>query len=137
MNNAYFDGGENGYSNSRFDPSLECNSVNASSTHILTVTDRMSYDPAVRFPVIDIITFWPNRSSGLQTYSTSWMKDVQVELVCMRPTSVAEGSTIPPTEWDLLNNKSINFPEPSSASSVTYGMLGWISAAVTGVILML
>jgi hypothetical protein len=137
MNLTYFSGIQNGYSNSRFDPSLECNSVNASSTHILTVTDRIDYDPAVRFPVIDVITFFPNRSSGSQNYMDSWKDDVRVEMVCMRPSDVVEGSRIPPTASEILSNKSIQFPGTSLASTVTCGVLGWVSAVVMGIMIIL
>jgi hypothetical protein len=129
----YFNGMEAGYPNSRFDPSLECNGVNVSSTHILTVTDRISYDLAVRFPVVDVITFFPNRSSGSQDYLDNWKDDVRVEMVCMRPSEIVDGSRTPPTGSEILSNTSIKFPGTSRANTVTYGVLGWMSAVVMGI----
>jgi hypothetical protein len=131
----------NGYPSSHFDPSLECNGVNASSTHIATVTDGMNYGPAVQFPVVDIITFWPNRlTAGMENYTSYWDGDVRVEIVCMRSTTVADGSTKPPSVSELLNDKNAVFPknqttpESSGAESVTNEIQRWMSAVVMALV---
>lgn len=41
MNLMYLSGASEGHLNSEFDPSLKCNDVNISSTHTVTVADRM------------------------------------------------------------------------------------------------
>jgi hypothetical protein len=139
----YFNTRASGYPNSQFDPSLKCNGVNASSTHMQTVTEGMNYGPAVQFPIVDIITFWPNRLDGLENYRSFWSADVHVEVVCMRPTTVADGSTKPPSPQELLNDESANFPrnqtetKSSGAKSVTHGALGLMSACIMGVMLLL
>lgn len=142
MNLTYLSGVSDGYLNSQFDPSLECNGVNVSSTHSVTVAERMAYDPAVRFPVIDVITFWPNRSlpNGLQSYDTRWPEDVLVEVVCMRPDEeIAKGSETPPEAFEILGRHDISFPTGSSANALRlgHGALGKMSAIVMGVVLVM
>jgi hypothetical protein len=142
MNLTYLSGVSDGYLNSQFDPSLECNGVNVSSTHSVTVAERMAYDAAVRFPVIDVITFWPNRSlpNGLQSYDTRWPTDVLVEVVCMRPdTDIAEGSETPPSATEILARDNVTFPTASGASKfgLGHGVLGMMSAIVMGVMLVI
>jgi hypothetical protein len=138
MNNTYVDGVKMNNLNSDFSPDTECNGVNASSTHTLTVSQRMAYDDAVRFPVIDVISFWPNRSSGFQSYNTAWVSDVRVEVLCMRPDEmIAEGSSVPPSGQDLLKVEGARFPTANGAITLERGTLGWLGAVVVGVMLML
>jgi hypothetical protein len=138
MNTTYFNGVKENNPNSRFDPSLECNGINASSTHSLSVAGAMSYDNAVRFPVLDVIYFWPNRSSLKETWTNTQETDVRVEVVCMRPDEKIEpGSRIPPSGKDLIGDEKAKFPTASGATALTYGILGWVSAAVMGVMLLL
>ncbi|KAF2826960.1 hypothetical protein CC86DRAFT_455552 [Ophiobolus disseminans] len=117
------------------DPSLECDGVNLSKTHAFTAGQGMSYDAAVRFPLIDIITFWPNRTSRT-TYYTGWYDDVHVELVCLRPEQIAQGSRTPPSGKDLLNAEGVKFPVGSGAAAVSIGALTWLSAAVVSIMMM-
>lgn len=136
MNLTYLDGLTEGYRNSQFDSSLGCNKVNVSSTHILPVAERMDYDAAVRFPVIDVITFWPNRSNGMQAYDTRWPDNVHVEVVCMRPdANITEGSATPPRGSDMLARSNVAFSVSSGASALDlgYGLFGIISAVVMGI----
>jgi hypothetical protein len=138
MNNTYVDGGKRNNPNSNFSADTECNGVNASSTHTLTVSQRMAYEDAVRFPVVDVITFWPNRSSGFQTYDTTWIQDVRLEVLCMRPDEmIVEGSSVPPSGQDLLKAEGAKFPTANGAVALNQGLLGWVGAAVMGVMLLL
>jgi hypothetical protein len=138
MNMTYFDGIEENNSNSRFNSSLECNGINASSTHTLDVAYRMSYENAVRFPVIDVIYFWPNRTNVTDGWEQTRQQDVRVEVVCMRPDAkIEDGSRTPPTGRELLGAEQAKFPKENDATTLRYGVLGWMSAAVMGVMLLL
>jgi hypothetical protein len=138
MNLTYFDGVEENNPNSRFNSSLECNGVNASSTHTLNVAHHMLYENAVRFPVIDVIYFWPNRSGVRDGFETTGERDVRVEVVCMRPDAkIEDGSRTPPTGRELLSSEQASFPKENDATTLRYGVLGWMSAAVMGVMLLL
>jgi len=117
-------------------PSLECDGVNVSSTHAFVPGNGMSYDAAVRFPLVDIINFWPNRTSG-SYLEPGWAEDVHVEVVCLRPDQVAEGSRVPPTGREILDAENARFPTASSAVTLKYGVFGWMSAAVTSIMLVL
>jgi hypothetical protein len=139
----YFNTRSSGYHNSQFDPSLKCNGANASSTHMQTVTEGMKCGPAVQFPIVNIITLWPSRLDGLENYRSFWSADVHVEVLCMRPTTVADGSTQPPSPQELLNDESAEFlrnqtePKSSGGKSVTHGALALMSACIIGVMLLL
>ncbi|KAH4033734.1 hypothetical protein HBI81_154480 [Parastagonospora nodorum] len=139
MNLTFLDSAESGRGipNSRFSPDTECSSVNASSTHILTGTDRsLYYDQAVRMPLIDVVTFWPNRSSGPRPgYSSD---DVRFEVFCLRPDDdIEDGSAVPMGAADLLREKDAKFPIGSGAVSLKQGVLGWMGVAVMGIMLVL
>jgi hypothetical protein len=78
-------------------------------------------------------------TAGMANYTSYWNGDVRVEIVCMRPTTVTDGSTKPPSISELLNDKNAAFPknqtkpQPSGANSVTHGyqdaraLLLWVS----------
>ncbi|EAT81679.2 hypothetical protein SNOG_11180 [Parastagonospora nodorum SN15] len=139
MNLTFLDSAESGRGipNSRFSPDTECSSVNASSTHILTGTDRsLYYDQAVRMPLIDVVTFWPNRSSGPRPgYSSD---DVRFEVFCLRPDDdIEDGSAVPMGAADLLREKDAKFPIGSGAVALKQGVLGWMGVAVMGIMLVL
>jgi hypothetical protein len=129
----------------RFDPSIKCDGVNASSSHFWEGSSLMYYDTAVRFPLVDIMTFWPIRAIGLTSMSTSWIKDVRVAVVCMRPDNVAQGSQVPPSGEELLNKVGTKFQNItgvdalSAADMVTprHGVWVWASAMAIGIILAL
>jgi hypothetical protein len=138
MNTTFFDGITANNSNANFAPDLECNGINASSTHSLTVSERMAYDDAVRFPVIDVISFFPNRSSGLGSYVSGWFDDVQIEIVCMKADGeIVEGSAVPPSGKELLDRPGMRFPTANGAGTLGVGILWWISALVVGLMTML
>jgi hypothetical protein len=118
------------------DPSLECNGVNVSSTHLLTLNSGMDYSVAVRFPLVDIITFWPNRTN-MQVYNTAWVQDVHVEIVCMRPDQIVQGSVVPPMGEELLSGSGKEFLPTGGTHSMNYAMLGWISVCAMGIMLFL
>lgn len=123
MNTTFFDGVTANNSNADFPPDLECNGINASSTHAVLVAETMAYEDAVRFPVIDVISFFPNRSSGLGTYVSGWFDDVQIEIVCMKAdANIVEGSTIPPSGKELLDRPGMKFPTANGAETLCVGM---------------
>lgn len=139
MNLTYLDSVESGRGipNSRFSPNSECSSVNTSSMHILRGTDRsLYYDQAVRMPLIDVVTFWPNRSSGPQPgYSSD---DVRFEVFCLRPDDDFEdGSAVPANAADLLRKEDAKFPLGSGAVVLKQGVLGWMAVVVMGIMLVL
>lgn len=117
----------------QLDPSLECDGLNASNTHSLLLSGDVSYDHAVRFPLIDIIAFWPNRTSRT-SYYTGWSEDVHVEVVCLRPDSVSRESRLPPSGENLINAEGAKFPT-SEAAKLSYSSLGWLGTAVIGIML--
>jgi hypothetical protein len=135
----------------RFDPSTNCDGLNVSSNHAWVPVPgsasvkAVSYDASIRFPLVDAITFWPNRSNGFQSYSTIWINDVQVRLVCLRPDQVVQGSEVPPSGEELLNRQSARFRNItgedvlSAADKVImrHGALAWVSTVVLGMILIL
>jgi hypothetical protein len=82
----------------RFVPTTSCNGLNTSSNHAVDVSINISYSTAIRFPLVDIITFWPNRSSGFQSYRPSWLEDVQARAFCMTPNRLEQGSVVPRTQ---------------------------------------
>lgn len=137
MNLTYLDNiSERGqsYPNSEFDPSLECKGINMSSTHSVPMQAWMKdYENAVRMPVIDIITFWPNLTAGLGRHFSGYEDHVHVELVCMRPdANIAEGSEIPPSGIEMLNDDVATFAyrSESGVSALAPGVLGCMSAAI-------
>jgi hypothetical protein len=118
----------------RPDASLECNGVNVPTTHALDRTIQTSYyDPTIRFPVIDIITFWPNRCDTL-VYVSTRAQDVHVEVACLRPDQVAQGSVVPPPGEALLEGAT--FAVENGVGKVGVGdALVWASLGVVGVML--
>jgi hypothetical protein len=141
MNLTYLDNIRYSTPNSEFDPSLECKGTNMSSTHSVPMMEWMKdYDNAVRMPVIDIITFWPNLTSGLGVYFDGYEKHVHVELVCMRPdANIAEGSDTPPSGSEMLNDDRASFAyrSESGASPLNPGMLGWVIAVIMIIVLVI
>jgi hypothetical protein len=84
-------------------------------------------------PVIDVISFWPNRSESTSSWGPD---DDRVELVCMKADQeIVQASTVPPSAQELLKKEDARFPTGSGAAKLGYGMLGWISAIVVGVTL--
>jgi hypothetical protein len=134
--------------NIRFDPSVECDGLNASSTHGLHATPKfsntgLSYNEAIRFPLLDIITFWPNRPMSPYKFTGS-RDDVRVEVVCMRPDQVAQGSKVPPSGEELLKKgtrfNNVTGEDALSAANVVplgHGMLVWMSTVAMGMRLLL
>jgi hypothetical protein len=126
----------------RFDSSVKCDGVNASSNHFWEANSLMYFDTAVRFPLVDIMTFWPIRAKGLTSMSTSWIKDVRVAVLCMRPDNVAQGSQVPPSGEALLNKEGTRFQNItgidalSAADMVTprHGVWVWASAVAISII---
>jgi hypothetical protein len=118
----------------RPDTSLECNGVNVTNTHALDRTIQTSYyDPNIRFPIIDIITFWPNRSDT-SVYVSTWAQDVHVEVACLRPDQVAQGSVVPPSGDELLEGAT--FAVENGVGKLGVGdRLVWAGLCVVGVVL--
>jgi hypothetical protein len=127
--------GGTSHPNSNFSADTECSGVNASSTHILKVTDQgMTYDDAI----IDVVSFWPNRSTGIQFARNGWINDVRVEVFCLRSDeAISEGSTTPASGADLLKADSVKFPLSSGAIALRSGMLRWFAATVMGIMFVL
>lgn len=119
----------------RANPELRCNGLNVSSTHSISPFVSLPYDQTVRFPTIDIVTFWPNRTD-MQRYSTIWKEDVHVEVFCLRPQQIADDSTAPSSGQDLLNRQGVTFPAASGASAVGVS-LGFVVLMVVGVMVIL
>lgn len=138
MNTTYFNNETAGNLNANFPADLECNGINVSATHSVPVSDRMAYEDAVRFPVVDIISFFPNRSSGLALYMNGWENDVQIEIVCMKADGeIREGSEVPPTGAELLEREGAKFPTASGAYALRMGIFGWMSIVAVGVMVVL
>lgn len=118
-------------------PSLDCDGVTASTTHRITLGPRTEYDRAVRFPMVDIVTFWPNRSEKGE-YNAEWMNNVAAEVLCLKPDNIAEGSRIPPDGKAMLDADDVGNTFPTGAGVVMRGgVLGWVSAVVVGSMLVL
>jgi hypothetical protein len=96
----------------------------------------MTYADALRMPVIDVISFWPNRSTGLSSSVPSWINDTRVEVFCLRPDGpISEDSITRPSGSYLSKAKDAKFS--SEAITMDSGMLGWLSAAVIDMMLVL
>jgi hypothetical protein len=118
----------------RPDTSLDCNGVNVTNTHALDRTTQTSYyDPTIRFPIIDLITFWPN-CSDTSVYVSTWAQDVHVKVACLRPDQVAQGSAVPSPGEALLEDAT--FAVESGVGKVGIGdAFVWASLGVVGVML--
>jgi hypothetical protein len=129
----------------RFVSTTSCGGLNTSSNHAVDVSLAMRYDAAIRFPLVDIITFWPNRSSGLQSYNTGWPEDVQVRAFCMTPDQIEQGSDVQSSGEVLLKAPDAKFrnitgPDALSAADTVaskHAVLLLVSAMVTGMMLVL
>jgi hypothetical protein len=118
----------------RPDTSLECSGVNVHNTHALDRTIQSSYyDPTIRFPIIDIITFWPKRSDT-SVHASEWAHDVHVAVACLRPDQVAQGSVVPPSGEELL--KGATFAVENGVGKLGVDdRLVWAGLCVVGVVL--
>lgn len=67
-----------------------------------------SYDEAIRFPSVYFVTFWPNRT-GQNVFETSWVEDVHVHVLCLRPDDIMEGSAVPPSAEELLGADGVRY----------------------------
>lgn len=92
------------------------------------------YNQTIRFPQPHFITFWPNRT-GVSSVSTSWIEDVHVEIRCLRPDDISEGSLVPPSAQELLDradvqyNKNATSPNSSPSPSQSTGGAGAMKTA--------
>lgn len=106
------------------------------------------YDNTIRFPQLWFMSFWPNRT-GVTEYVTSWNLDVHVEIRCIRPDDVREGSVVPPSAQELLNRDGAEFhknattPKTSGASPSAGGagtmrlLAPYLGAAVMAALLLM
>jgi hypothetical protein len=137
-----------GFFHHNFGPNIQCDGINASSTHGLEASFGMSYGEAIRFPLVDIITIWPNRALSTSPTLATEDGDTRVEIVCLRPDEVAQGSDIPASGEELLNKEGTKFLNvtnedassgntTSSAHSISSdrSMLAWLSVSITGILL--
>jgi hypothetical protein len=138
-----------GLFNHTLDTNTKCDGINTSSTHGLEASFGMSYGEAIRFPLVDIITFWPNHAMSTTPTSATEDGDTRVEVVCLRPDEVAQGSDVPASGEELLNKEGTKFLNvtnggassenaPSAAHSISSKsrMLAWLSVSVTGILLL-
>jgi hypothetical protein len=79
------------------------------------------YNYTVRFPRPYFLTFWPkrNRHSAAQDVGSD---GVRVEILCMRPDDIEEGSPVPPSAQELLNAEDVKYT--GNASNVSSGSVG-------------
>jgi hypothetical protein len=132
---SYMTNGRRSNATVQLNPSLECDGLNVSTTHGIARIGNTDYDHAVRFPLIDIITFWPNRTSKSKVaWASDWWEDVHVEVVCLRPDTIAKDSRVPPSAGELMTAEGARFPT-SGAVAWTRGSLGWLSMAILGFML--
>lgn len=96
------------FKNSVFDAKLECDGLYPHRTRSVAEFSLKEYDIAVRFPVVEVLTFWPNRSDP-SAYTASWRDDVHVEVLCLRPDQIKDGSVVPPSGEELLMRPSAGF----------------------------
>jgi hypothetical protein len=133
------------YTTTRFVPTTNCDGLNTSSNHAVDVSISMSYSTAIQFPLVDIITFWPNRSSGFQSYNTGWLGDVQAPAFCMTPDRLEQGSVVSVSGELLLKAPDAKFRNITGTDALSatnsvaskHGVLLWVSAMVKGMMLVL
>jgi hypothetical protein len=127
------------------DPSIKCDGINMSSTHGLETSFGMPYGEAIRFPLVDIITIWPNHALSTVPTMATEDGDTRVEIVCLRPDEVAQGSDVPASGEELLNKEGVKFlnvtnedaQSPAHSISLDLRMLAWLSVSITGMLLVL
>jgi hypothetical protein len=127
------------------DPSIKCDGLNMSSTHGLETSFGMPYGEAIRFPLVDIITIWPNHALSTVPTMATEDGDTRVEIVCLRPDEVAQGSDVPASGEELLNKEGVKFlnvtnedaQSPAHSISLDLRMLAWLSVSITGMLLVL
>ncbi|KAF2114475.1 hypothetical protein BDV96DRAFT_647179 [Lophiotrema nucula] len=81
------------------------------------------YNETILFPVPTFWTFFPNRS-GLNEYETNWIEDVHVEVRCMKPDELAEGSAAPASVGDVLGSESMKYDKNVTNGAVRLGGAG-------------
>jgi hypothetical protein len=102
-------------------------------------------DVAIRFPLVDIITFWPNHTMSSSSYVGTESGDARVEVACLRADQVALNSEYPASGEEILNREGNRFlnvtdEDTSSAVNVMPGktkLLRWLSASAVGIALVL
>ncbi|KAF2001704.1 hypothetical protein P154DRAFT_158208 [Amniculicola lignicola CBS 123094] len=94
-----------------------------------------SYNQTIRFPTPYFLTFFPELGNS-QTGLSRSTDDVHVEIRCLRPDQVSEGSVVPPGVEDLLKEGDVEFGEgvPGVGGSVVFGRGKWGVGIVAGVI---
>jgi hypothetical protein len=119
-------------------PNRECGDTQTASVDGIDSYLGLTYGEAMRFPVLDIITFWPNRSNEKQSWSGNWAEDVHVEVLCLRPDQIAPGSRVPPSGEELLNKQGAVFTLASEGGGKPGSAVWmWVSVTVVGALIFL
>ncbi|KAF2738741.1 hypothetical protein EJ04DRAFT_560415 [Polyplosphaeria fusca] len=76
-----------------------------------------SYNESIRFPAPVFWYFWPNNTSPGNSFPSSVNDFVHVEIKCMRPDEINEGSEVPPDAEALYNADGVEFASSGNDSS--------------------
>ncbi|KAL1609992.1 hypothetical protein SLS60_001657 [Paraconiothyrium brasiliense] len=66
-----------------------------------------AYNETVRFAQPYFLTFWPNRTDSTADGATS--DDVRVELLCLRMDDIEDGSPVPGSAKDILDEEGVKY----------------------------
>ena len=117
--------------NASFDNDVVCDGINPRKTRQGIGLSLDEYNAAVRFPLLSINTFWPNQTNWNGSYSSTLPRDtVRVDVSCLRPDQIKQGSTVPPSGKELLDKKNSTFSSLAAGLDAggNSGMLFGISA---------
>lgn len=102
------------------DQSSGCGGLNTTSNHGFAAPRALSYDESIQFPLVNVMTFFPDyfmrRSLGLAPNQET---DIHVEVVCLRPNQIAQGSRSPVSAEELLSREDANFTDVADGGNST------------------
>jgi hypothetical protein len=85
--------------------------VNSTVISLSGSNDLSGYNQSIRFPQLHFLSFFPNRSSIKGVYETQWDTDVHVQLLCIKPDDIQQGSAVPPSAKELLDRSDASYAD--------------------------
>lgn len=120
------------------DNSSNCtDGLKPNTTKVLQFNTGMNYEHAVRFPIVDVMTFWPRRILEKGVDNSTWRDDVRVEVRCLKAENIARGSDQVGSAQSMIDDEKARFPTLSAAAGLRTGVMVWMSGAAMIVALLL